>query len=61
MATLLTFEFLAIFNLIVIVLWPARDLYAGARTSALSIVMAILTIIAVVLDILFLGNRLIHG
>lgn len=58
---LLDFNFLAIFNLLLIVAWPATGTYTGARSSAMSIVMVILTIIAVVLDIVFLALRLIHS
>lgn len=58
---LLDFDFLAILNLLLIVAWPATSVYAGVRSSAMSIVMVILTIVAVILDIVFLALRLIHG
>jgi hypothetical protein len=59
---LLDFEFLAILNLLIGVLWPTSGLYTDPRgTRAMSIVLAILTIIVVVLDIVFLALRLIHG
>jgi hypothetical protein len=58
MKTLLDFNFLAILNLLVIVLWPASGAYAGARANVLNIIMVILSVIAVVIDIVFLAIRL---
>ncbi len=61
MSTLLDFQFLAILNLLVIALWPVSGTYTGTRASLLSIIMIILTVIAVVLDIVFLAVRLVHA
>ncbi len=70
MSTLLNFEFLVILNLLVCIAWPATGTYAGTRTAsdgtrwsgmnALNIIMVILTVIAVVIDIIFLAVRLVH-
>lgn len=57
----LNFEFLTIFNLFIVILWPATGTYTGARSNILPTIMVILTVIVAILDILFLGNRLIHG
>lgn len=54
MSTLLSFNFLAILNLFILLLWPASGHYSGARASVIGIIMLILTIIAVVFDIVFL-------
>jgi len=61
MSSLLDFQFLAILNLLVIALWPVSGTYTGTRASLLSIIMIILTVIAVVLDIVFLAVRLVHA
>lgn len=58
---LLNFNFLAILNLMIIILWPATGTYTGTRSSVFRVIMIILTIIAVVLDIVFLAQMLIHG
>lgn len=58
MSTLLSFQFLAILNLFVIVLWPASGRYTGTRTNVLGIIMLILTVIAVILDIVFMVKML---
>ncbi len=58
MATLLNFNFLVILNLLVLLLWPASGTYAGDRRNVLSIIMVILTVIAVVIDVVFLAVRL---
>ena len=60
MHTLLDFQFLAILNLFILMLWPASGTYAGARKDVVGIIMLILTVIAVVLDIFFLVLRLAH-
>ena len=60
MTGLLNFNFLAILNLFVLLLWPASGTYSGARQSAVGIIMLILTIIAVVLDIVFLVLQLVR-
>lgn len=60
MKTGLDFEFLAILNALVIVLWPASGTYSGTRSNVLNIIMIILTAIAVILDIVFLAIRLVH-
>jgi len=61
MSTLLDFQFLVILNLLVIALWPASGMYTGTRANVLSMIMIILTVIAVVLDIVFLAVRLVHA
>lgn len=61
MKTLLDFNFLVILNLLVLLLWPASGASAGDRRSTLSIIMVILTVIAVVVDILFLAIRVVNG
>jgi len=58
MSTLLSFQFLAILNLFVLLLWPASGRYDGARAGAIGIIMLILTVIAVVFDIIFLVKQL---
>jgi hypothetical protein len=45
----------------IIILWPATGTYTGTRSSVFRVIMIILTIIAVVLDIVFLAQMLIHG
>ena len=70
MSTLLNFEFLVILNLLVTLAWPATGPYMGTRTAtdgarwsgmnALSIIMLILTVIAVILDIVFLAGGHAH-
>ena len=70
MDTLLDFQFVAVLNLLIIVLWPATGPYMGTRTAtdgarwsgmnALSIIMLILTVIAVILDIVFLAGGHSH-
>jgi hypothetical protein len=60
MQTLLNFDFLVILNFLVLLLWPTSGRYSGARSDALSIIMLILTIIAVVLDIVFMALKLAH-
>lgn len=57
MKTLLDFNFLVILNLLVLLLWPASGASIGDRRSVLSIIMIILTVIAVVIDIVFLAIR----
>lgn len=51
---LLDFEFLVILNLFILLLYPATGPYRTARYDVASIIMIILTIIAVVLDVAFL-------
>jgi hypothetical protein len=58
---LLDFNFLSILNFLVLLCWPATGRWVGTRSDALGIIMLILTIIAVMLDIVFLALRLIHG
>lgn len=58
---LLDFNFLAILNLLVVLAWPASGKWAGTRSDAVGILMVILTIIAVVLDIVFLALKVLHG
>ena len=60
MSTLLDFDFLVILNLLVLLLWPASSPYAGDRRNALGLIILILTVIAVVLDIVFIVLKLVH-
>lgn len=59
MSQLLNFEFLAILNLFVLLLWPASGTYTGERRSVVGIIMLILTVIAVILDIFFIVLKLV--
>jgi hypothetical protein len=61
MHSLLDFDFVAILNLFVILLWPASGTYAGAQKNVVGVIMLILTVIAVILDIFFLVLRLAHA
>jgi len=61
MKTLLDFNFLVILNLLVLLLWPASGAVVGDRRNVLSIIMVVLTVIAVVVDILFLAIRVVNG
>lgn len=54
MGILLDFQFLAILNLFVGLLYPATGPYRTARYDAASIIMLILTILAVLFDVVFL-------
>lgn len=58
MATLLNFNFLIILNLLVLLLWPAAGAYVADRRNVLAIILIILTVIAVVIDIVYLASRL---
>ena len=62
MSTLLDFNFLVILNLFVAIGWPASGAF-GVRSdgtqSAGSIIMIILTVAAIVLDILFMAANAI--
>jgi hypothetical protein len=69
MGILLNFQFLVIFNLLIVMIWPATSPYMGARTaeagrwsgmSPLYIILAILTALAVILDIVFLAGGHAH-
>lgn len=57
---LLDFQFVAILNLFVLLLWPATGTYSGTRTSVLNMIMYILTALAVLLDIIFLVLKAVH-
>ena len=59
MKTLLDFNFLVILNLLVLLLWPASGAVVGDRRNVLSIIMVVLTVVAVVVDIVFLAIRLV--
>lgn len=60
MGTFLDFQFLAILNLFVLLLWPASEPYAGDRRNAIGVIILILTIIAIVLDIFYLVLKFAH-
>ncbi len=59
MSNLLDFQFLAILNLFVLLLWPASSPYTGDRRGAIGIIMVLLTVIAIVLDIFFVVLKLL--
>jgi hypothetical protein len=54
MSTLLDFNFLVILNLFVVLLWPASAPYASDRRGAIGLIVLVLTVIAVLMDIVFL-------
>jgi len=67
--TLLDFNFLAILNLLVLLLWPTSGaIYVGTnppgdpprRIAPLSIIMVILTAIAILIDVIFLAVRIVQ-
>lgn len=60
MSQLLSFNFLVILNLFVIVLWPASGSYHGTRSDVLYVIMIIFTVIAVVLDVIYMVLALVH-
>lgn len=60
MSTFLDFQFLAILNLLVLLLWPVFGTYTGPRRNALDIIVLILAIIAVIADIVFIVLKLVH-
>jgi len=70
MGTLLDFQFVVILNLLICITWSGGRPYMGTRTAsdgarwsgmnALSIIMLILTVIAVILDIVFLAGGHAH-
>lgn len=54
MSRWINFEFLAILNLFVLLLWPASGTYGGTRKDVMGVMVLIITIIAVILDIVFI-------
>ncbi len=58
MATLLNFNFLVILNLLVLLLWPAAGSYVADRRSVLAIILVLVTVVAVLIDIVYLASRL---
>lgn len=60
MSTFLDFNFLAILNLFVLLLWPASNPYVGDRRNALAVIILVLTVIAVLADIVYIVLRLVH-
>jgi hypothetical protein len=54
MSTLLNFEFLAILNLFILLLWPSSAPYINDRRGALGMIILIVTIVVVFGDIVFL-------
>lgn len=69
MGVLLDFQFVVVLNLLVLALWPASSPYlaprtadAGSRfpTSPIYIILAVLTALAVILDIVFLAGGHAH-
>ncbi len=51
---LLQFDFIVVLNLFVLLLWPVFEIGPKNRRDILNIIMVIATVIAVVLDIVFL-------
>ncbi|HEX3640109.1 MAG TPA: hypothetical protein VHV10_02340 [Ktedonobacteraceae bacterium] len=60
MSILLDFSFLTILNLFVLLLWPASTPYVGDRRNALGVIILVLTVIAVLADIVFIVIKLVH-
>jgi hypothetical protein len=60
MSTFLDFQFLAILNLFVLMLWPVFGTYIGPRRNVLDVIVLILAVIAVVADIVFIVLKLVH-
>jgi hypothetical protein len=54
MSILLDFQFLVVLNLLVCLVWPASVPYRTTLNNAISIIVLILTILAVLFDIVFL-------
>lgn len=64
MGAFLDFQFLAVLNLFVLLLWPASGPYAtdpqnGNRRNAIGFIILLLTVIAIVLDIFYLVLKLV--
>lgn len=60
MSIALDFNFLVVLNLLIVVLWPATGNYSATRNNAINVIMLILTVIAVVFDIVYLVIRLVR-
>jgi hypothetical protein len=58
--SLLDFEFVVVLNVFVLILYPATTPYRNTRYDVVSVIMIIFTIIAVILDIVFLVLKVVH-
>ena len=59
MAKLLNFEVVVVLNLFVLLLWPSSGRYPeGQGRNAVGIIILILTVIAIVVDVIFLVKAL---
>lgn len=54
------FSTLAILSLLVVLLGPLSGTYSGRGKDAIAVIIIILTVIAVILDIVFLALKLFH-
>ena len=60
MSIFITFDFLSILNLFVILLWLAGTPYSADRRNALGVIVLILAVIAIVADVFFLVFKFGH-
>ena len=60
MGTFLDFDFLAILNVFIILLWLAGSPYSADRRNALGFIVLILAAIAIVADVFFLVFKFGH-
>ena len=61
MGAFLDFNFLAILNLTVLLLWMAADSpHVGNRRNIFGIIVLIMAVIAVIADIVFIVLKLVH-
>ena len=60
MGIFITFDFLSILNLFVILLWLAGSPYSADRHNALGVIVLILAVIAIVADVVFIVLKLVH-
>lgn len=61
MGTFLNFDFLAIFNLFVLLLWMAADSpYAASRRNVIGLIVLIMAVLAVVADVVFIVLKFVH-
>ena len=60
MGTFLNFDLLAIWNLLVLLLYPAGAPYASDRRNVLGWIVLIMAVLAVVADIVFIVLKFVH-
>jgi hypothetical protein len=58
--TFLDFDLLAIWNLLVVILYLAGSPYTEDRRSVIGVIVLIMAVIAVVVDIVFVVLKLVH-